>query len=76
MLFVLTEIYNYVSQEKWSALLDIKSILISIQSLLGGNSSSMIDLLYIIPVYHCNIEPNIDSPLNTEAAELWSKQDG
>lgn len=44
-----------ILKEKWSALLDIKSILISIQSLLG--------------------EPNIDSPLNTEAAELWSKQD-
>ncbi|XP_025240017.1 ubiquitin-conjugating enzyme E2 C-like isoform X2 [Theropithecus gelada] len=37
--------------DKWSALYDIRTILLSIQSLLG--------------------EPNIDSPLNTHAAELW-----
>ncbi|XP_006901234.1 PREDICTED: ubiquitin-conjugating enzyme E2 C-like isoform X3 [Elephantulus edwardii] len=36
---------------KWSALYDVRTILLSIQSLLG--------------------EPNIDSPLNTHAAELW-----
>ncbi|XP_010956973.1 ubiquitin-conjugating enzyme E2 C isoform X2 [Camelus dromedarius] len=35
----------------WSALYDVRTILLSIQSLLG--------------------EPNIDSPLNTHAAELW-----
>ncbi|KAM9694936.1 ubiquitin-conjugating enzyme E2 C-like [Trichechus inunguis] len=36
---------------KWPALYDVRTILLSIQSLLG--------------------EPNIDSPLNTHAAELW-----
>nr|XP_020833852.1 ubiquitin-conjugating enzyme E2 C-like isoform X2 [Phascolarctos cinereus] len=36
--------------DKWSALYDVRTILLSIQSLLG--------------------EPNIDSPLNTHAAEL------
>ncbi|XP_044539488.1 ubiquitin-conjugating enzyme E2 C-like isoform X3 [Gracilinanus agilis] len=36
----------------WSALYDVRTILLSIQSLLG--------------------EPNIDSPLNTHAAELWT----
>ncbi|XP_028637951.1 ubiquitin-conjugating enzyme E2 C-like isoform X2 [Grammomys surdaster] len=40
-----------ILKEKWSALYDIRTILLSIQSLLG--------------------EPNIDSPLNTHAAELW-----
>ncbi|XP_075408786.1 ubiquitin-conjugating enzyme E2 C-like isoform X2 [Tenrec ecaudatus] len=38
-------------KDKWSALYDVRTILLSIQSLLG--------------------EPNIDSPLNTHAAELW-----
>ncbi|XP_025240018.1 ubiquitin-conjugating enzyme E2 C-like isoform X3 [Theropithecus gelada] len=40
-----------ILKDKWSALYDIRTILLSIQSLLG--------------------EPNIDSPLNTHAAELW-----
>ncbi|EAW75804.1 UBE2C isoform 1 [Pan troglodytes] len=40
-----------ILKEKWSALYDVRTILLSIQSLLG--------------------EPNIDSPLNTHAAELW-----
>ncbi|XP_027958633.1 ubiquitin-conjugating enzyme E2 C-like isoform X2 [Eumetopias jubatus] len=37
--------------DKWSALYDVRTILLSIQGLLG--------------------EPNIDSPLNMYAAELW-----
>ncbi|XP_025746271.1 ubiquitin-conjugating enzyme E2 C-like isoform X3 [Callorhinus ursinus] len=40
-----------ILKDKWSALYDVRAILLSIQSLLG--------------------EPNIDSPLNTHAAELW-----
>nr|XP_020846529.1 ubiquitin-conjugating enzyme E2 C-like isoform X2 [Phascolarctos cinereus] len=41
-----------VKSDKWSALYDVRTILLSIQSLLG--------------------EPNIDSALNTHAAELWT----
>ncbi|XP_027964925.1 ubiquitin-conjugating enzyme E2 C-like isoform X3 [Eumetopias jubatus] len=40
-----------ILKDKWSALYGVRTILLSIQSLLG--------------------EPNIDSPLNTHAAELW-----
>ncbi|XP_011782886.1 PREDICTED: ubiquitin-conjugating enzyme E2 C-like isoform X2 [Colobus angolensis palliatus] len=40
-----------ILKDKWSALYDVRTILLSSQSLLG--------------------EPNIDSPLNTHAAELW-----
>ncbi|XP_026466650.1 ubiquitin-conjugating enzyme E2 C [Ctenocephalides felis] len=43
-----------ILKEKWSALYDVRTILISIQSLLG--------------------EPNNDSPLNSQAAELWPDQ--
>ena len=43
-----------ILKEKWSALYDVRTILLSIQSLLG--------------------EPNNDSPLNPQAAELWDKQ--
>ncbi|XP_018324944.1 ubiquitin-conjugating enzyme E2 C [Agrilus planipennis] len=43
-----------ILKEKWSALYDVRTILLSIQSLLG--------------------EPNIDSPLNALAAELWTRQ--
>ncbi|XP_042317227.1 ubiquitin-conjugating enzyme E2 C [Sceloporus undulatus] len=43
-----------ILKDKWSALYDVRTILLSIQSLLG--------------------EPNIESPLNTDAAELWKNQ--
>lgn len=45
-----------ILKDKWSALYDVRTILLSIQSLLG--------------------EPNIDSPLNTHAAELWKNPTG
>jgi len=44
-----------ILKDKWSALLDVRTILISIQSLLG--------------------EPNIDSPLNVRAAQMWKNQE-
>ncbi|KAL0102940.1 hypothetical protein PUN28_018324 [Cardiocondyla obscurior] len=43
-----------ILKDKWSALYDVRTILLSIQSLLG--------------------EPNNESPLNHEAAELWNNQ--
>ncbi|CAG5130589.1 unnamed protein product [Candidula unifasciata] len=43
-----------ILKEKWSALYDVRTVLLSIQSLLG--------------------EPNIDSPLNAQAADLWKDQ--
>uniref|UniRef100_A0A4X2L9W0 UBC core domain-containing protein n=1 Tax=Vombatus ursinus TaxID=29139 RepID=A0A4X2L9W0_VOMUR len=43
---------NLFKWDKWSALYDVRTILLSIQSLLA--------------------EPNIDSPLKTHAAELWT----
>ncbi|XP_058107161.1 ubiquitin-conjugating enzyme E2 19-like [Magnolia sinica] len=44
-----------ILQDKWSSAYDVRSVLLSIQSLLG--------------------EPNNDSPLNTQAAALWSNQE-
>ncbi|KAL0680050.1 hypothetical protein Bca4012_008031 [Brassica carinata] len=44
-----------ILQNKWSSAYDVRTILLSIQSLLG--------------------EPNISSPLNTQAAQLWSNQE-
>nr|XP_004225853.2 LOW QUALITY PROTEIN: ubiquitin-conjugating enzyme E2 C-like [Ciona intestinalis] len=43
-----------ILKEKWSALYEIRTILLSIQSLLG--------------------EPNNDSPLNVQAADMWATQ--
>ncbi|TKY71048.1 Ubiquitin-conjugating enzyme E2 19 [Spatholobus suberectus] len=45
-----------ILQDKWSSAYDVRTILLSIQSLLG--------------------EPNISSPLNPQAAQLWSNQEG
>ncbi|KAF6160187.1 hypothetical protein GIB67_016623 [Kingdonia uniflora] len=44
-----------ILQDQWSSAYDVRTILLSIQSLLG--------------------EPNISSPLNTQAAALWSNQE-
>ncbi|KAJ8770921.1 hypothetical protein K2173_022093 [Erythroxylum novogranatense] len=44
-----------ILQDKWSSAYDVRTILLSIQSLLG--------------------EPNISSPLNTQAAQLWGNQE-
>ncbi|XP_050296817.1 probable ubiquitin-conjugating enzyme E2 C [Anthonomus grandis grandis] len=44
-----------ILKDKWSALYDVRTILLSIQALLG--------------------EPNVDSPLNALAAEIWPKKD-
>lgn len=43
-----------ILKDKWSALYDVRTILLSIQSLLG--------------------EPNNDSPLNAQAATMWTNQ--
>nr|CAB3267431.1 ubiquitin-conjugating enzyme E2 C-like [Phallusia mammillata] len=43
-----------ILKEKWSALYEIRTILLSIQSLLG--------------------EPNNESPLNVQAADMWASQ--
>ncbi|XP_058079516.1 ubiquitin-conjugating enzyme E2 19-like isoform X1 [Magnolia sinica] len=43
-----------ILQDKWSSAYDVRTLLLSIQSLLG--------------------EPNNSSPLNTQAAALWSNQ--
>uniref|UniRef100_A0A3Q7IYT4 E2 ubiquitin-conjugating enzyme n=1 Tax=Solanum lycopersicum TaxID=4081 RepID=A0A3Q7IYT4_SOLLC len=54
---ILSDVWNTMSlQDKWSSAYDVRTILISIQSLLG--------------------EPNISSPLNTQAAALWCNQEG
>lgn len=44
-----------ILQDKWSSAYDVRTVLLSIQSLLG--------------------EPNTSSPLNTQAAALWSNQE-
>ncbi|KAL5994653.1 ubiquitin-conjugating enzyme [Asimina triloba] len=45
-----------ILQDKWSSAYDVRTLLLSLQSLLG--------------------EPNNSSPLNTQAAALWSNQQG
>lgn len=45
-----------ILKEKWSAVYNVQTILLSIQALLG--------------------EPNNDSPLNGQAAQLWDQKEG
>lgn len=71
-----------ILKEKWSALYDVRTILISIQSLLGGKivkffrfRNRLLQSIHWLFVYFfVFIEPNNDSPLNQHAATLWSNQ--
>lgn len=58
-----------ILKDKWSAVYSVQTVLLSIQSLLGGNG------LWISICNH-KIEPNNDSPLNIDAARLWTNQEG
>ena len=60
-------------QDKWSAVYSVQTILLSLQSLLGGT----IVWLNIVPSHAAwCAEPNNASPLNPDAANLWSAPDG
>ncbi|NXA43039.1 UBE2C enzyme, partial [Eudromia elegans] len=67
-----------ILKDKWSALYDVRTILLSIQSLLagerrgdGGAGGAGGAAAPLTPHPHPVPEPNIESPLNTHAAELW-----
>ncbi|KAF2585562.1 hypothetical protein F2Q70_00036919 [Brassica cretica] len=74
-----------ILQDKWSSAYDVRTILLSIQSLLGGNTSyefscdkwsSAYDVRTILLSIQSLLgEPNISSPLNNQAAQLWSNQE-
>lgn len=53
--FFLIRFSIFEPQDSWSALYDVRTILLSIQSLLG--------------------EPNLDSPLDSQAAKMWGRPD-
>lgn len=80
-----------ILQDKWSSAYDVRTILISIQSLLGGTTlihlvhiliQMLVVTLHIIDSFTVCLfvllfsEPNISSPLNSQAAKLWSNQEG
>jgi ubiquitin-conjugating enzyme E2 C len=63
-----------ILQDKWSAVYSVHTILLSLQSLLGGEHGAAI---YIkCQCVHTRPEPNNSSPLNTEAASLWDQPNG
>lgn len=70
-----------ILKDKWSAAYSVKSILLSIQSLLGGEPpqphiSRVPPSLAHLPCRpRSTAEPNIDSPLNSYAAGLWDNQE-
>ena len=79
-----------ILKEKWSALYEVRTILLSIQSLLGKSYFQFIirrmyhqiflsntNLKTVADIQNNNFltgEPNNDSPLNTHASGLWSNQ--
>lgn len=71
-------------QDKWSSAYDCRTVLLSIQSLLGGecfvhNIGECFLHLFRLQILNFNLietEPNVDSPLNSYAATLWSNEEG
>jgi len=71
-----------ILKEKWSALYDVRTILLSIQSLLGGkyqylfmpNDHPHAYIYILISFFKLSTEPNNESPLNMQAAEMWGNQ--
>lgn len=63
-----------ILKEKWSALYEVRTILLSIQSLLGKPLKKDQKIWIKIRCFFQG-EPNNDSPLNTHAATLWSNQE-
>lgn len=68
-----------ILKEKWSPALSVSTVLVSLQSLLGGASSRPSPLCselhlgerVLIELDDWDAEPNNKSPLNVEAADLW-----
>lgn len=76
-------------QDKWTSAYDCKTVLLSVQSLLGGLAlftlwpvllklSSPAWCMQLMFAFYCFClpDPNNESPLNNYAASLWSNQEG
>lgn len=63
-----------ILKDKWSALYDVRTVLLSIQALLGQLNFQFF-FLKLSRVLLCLGEPNVDSPLNALAAETWTKKE-
>lgn len=63
-----------ILKDKWSALYDVRTILLSIQALLGRWCQYIYKVVQLFGIDFLG-EPNIDSPLNALAAETWNKKD-
>eukprot|EP01045_Picozoa_sp_COSAG04_P011250 COSAG04_NODE_720_length_10812_cov_2.903108_4_plen_186_part_00 len=62
------------AQDKWSAAFSVRTVLVSLQSLLGG--ASAVRQQPVLPLTAAlAADPNNDSPLNTFAAQLWDDQE-
>ncbi|KAJ1561934.1 Ubiquitin-conjugating enzyme E2 C [Nowakowskiella sp. JEL0078] len=60
-----------ILKDKWSAIYNVQTVLISLQSLLGG----MKVLFFRSAILTYLAEPNNESPLNPEAADLWNDKE-
>lgn len=63
-----------ILKDKWSALYDVRTVLLSIQALLGQLNFQFF-FFKLSRVLLCLGEPNVDSPLNALAAETWTKKE-
>jgi ubiquitin-protein ligase len=64
-----------IPKDQWSAVYSVQTILLSLQSLLGG----MLHLIHQLcrSINYISIpEPNNASPLNPDAASLWDSPEG
>ena len=67
-----------ILKEKWSAVYNVRTILLSIQSLLGGTRHFLFFVFIFdqgLRVHALLADPNLDSPLNGHAASIWNNVD-
>lgn len=62
-----------ILKSKWSAAYNIRTVLLSLQSLLGEPNKYVIHMDEAVHVSFSLTMARSDSPLNAEAAELWDK---
>jgi ubiquitin-conjugating enzyme E2 C len=65
-----------ILKEKWSAVMNVQGVLLSLQSLLGEPNKSVNSQSYFLSGWcigtrNCANAGNSASPLNGQAAELW-----
>jgi ubiquitin-conjugating enzyme E2 C len=62
-----------ILKEKWSAIYNVQTVLVSLQSLLGEPNKYVATVIHLIFLMWLTVTTCSASPLNGQAADLWDK---